>query len=179
MVKRWLAAWCALTTLTLFCIVGAAWGSNTGRRTTLVGTAVAWAHVVIINGTPTLDTSATYGVSGVTRVDSLTLAGSAPRSGVCIYGRFTPQAVSATADIPYAGPPLWFAVSILASWLPSLCPQGQANGAPHPIVGHVVAFLATDENVMAAGKGGLTCSQDNPKLLGPSHCAHGYWLVFY
>jgi hypothetical protein len=154
-------------------MVDAASGSGAGPRTALVGTAVAWAHVVVIHGIPTLDTAASYGVTGVKRYSD------SSRYGVCIYGNVTPRAVSATADVPFTGPPAWFAVSILASWLPSLCPQGQTNGAPHPIVGHVVAFLQIDESAMAVGKIGATCPQDNPSVPGPSQCAHGYWLVFY
>jgi hypothetical protein len=174
MIRRWLAAGCALGTLALFCMVGAAWGSGTGPRTTLGGTAVAWAHVVVIHGIPTLDTSASYGVTGVKRYSD------SSRYGVCIYGSFTPRAVSGTADVPFTGPPAWFAVSVLASWLPSLCPQGQTTtGAPHPIPGHVVAFLQIDSNAMAVGKLGATCPEDDPSVPGPSHCAHGYWLVFY
>jgi hypothetical protein len=157
--------------------------------------AVAYAHVVVGLSGVTLDTSASYQVTGVAKMAptcAVAQCGAAAAAqsvrGICIYGNFSPRSIVATPDVGTGAPPS-IAASTGASWMPSWCPQGMKDASGATINGHVVGFLRASvvppSNGQVPGQGNRgagsapACGQDTLHYVGPSHCAQGYFVIFY
>ncbi|HEY3921618.1 MAG TPA: hypothetical protein VGL76_05835 [Gaiellaceae bacterium] len=168
---------------------------NAASKEHVAAPAVAYAHIVVGLSGVTLDTSASYQVTGAAKMlptcsaaQCGAAAAAASVRGICIYGNFKPTAVVATPDVGTGAPPS-IAVSTGASWMPSWCSQGAKNAAGETISGHVVGFLRASvsppSNGLVPGQGnrgpGSTpaCGQDTAHYVGPSHCEQGYFVIFY
>jgi hypothetical protein len=138
----------------------------------LAAAPMAYAHITV-NKIAVLDKNLSYGVNGVTDAG---LAGSQNRRLVCVYGNFTPHAVSASKDLAPDNSPdsTELEVEIGQPWMIVRCPQSS--------LGRVVAVITLPVTVTTHGVRKTAAAGANapPRPQNaPAFAQTGAWLVFF